>query len=83
MPLRAEIDVRRLDVAVDEPGLPQIEQRAAKIHRQIDRAKARHGVVIEIIDQRFAVLCEQIHIVADAVFLRRDLIAAEAVEIRA
>ena len=45
MPLCVQVDVGRLDVAVNEPRRTQIDEGAAKVHRQIDRAELRHGVV--------------------------------------
>ena len=76
MALRAEIDVGRLHVAVDETSRTQVDERVAKIHPEVHRAYMRHGVVAQVVDQRFALLGQKIHVVADGVFLRHDLIAA-------
>ena len=68
---------------MDETRCPQIDQRAAKIHREVHRAQVRDGVVRQILAQRRPVLSQKIDVKADAILLRFDLIAAEAVQIRA
>ena len=83
VPLRAQINVRRLDVPVDKARRAQIDQRAAKVHPQIDRRELRHGVFAEIVGQRLAEFGQQIHVVSDGLLLRLDLIAAVAVEVGA
>ena len=68
---------------MDEARCPQVDQRAAKIHREVHRTQVRDGVVRQILAQRRPVLGQKIDVKADAILLRFDLIAAEAVQIRA
>ena len=68
---------------MDETRRPQVDQRAAKIHREVHRTQVRDGVVRQILAQRRPVLGQKIDVKADAILLRFDLIAAETVQIRA
>ena len=83
MPLRIEIDVGRLDVAVDQTRRAQIDQRVAEIHAEIDGGELRHGVVVQVFDKRFALLRQKIDVIADGVLLRLDLVAAVSRQIGA
>ena len=81
MALAAEIDVGRLHVPMDQTCSPQLRQRVAKIHGQIDGAGLGHGGVGQVTVQGCPEFRQKIDVIADAVLLGLDLVAVKAVQI--
>ena len=68
---------------MDEPRLAQADERAAQIKTQIDRARLRHRRFGQNLGEGLAVFRQQVNFKPDAVFLRLDLVAAVAADVRA
>ena len=68
---------------MDKPGLAQADKRAAQIQTEIHGPGLRHGRIGQHLGERLAVLSQQINLKPDAIFLRLNLIAAVAADVRA